>query len=186
MVELGTPMPSFHLPDTDGIILSSQEVAGTPAVLVAFICPHCPFVRHIRKSFADFGREYQKRGLAIVAINSNDTTAFPDDDRAGMKKEIEEAGYTFPYLVDESQSTAKAFHAACTPDFFLFDRNRRLAYRGQFDASRPGNNVAVTGADMRAAVDAVLEGRAPAAVQQPSVGCNIKWRAGNEPDYFAG
>jgi hypothetical protein len=129
-------------------------------------------------------REYQAKGLAFVAIDSNDTVAFPEDDPAGMKQEAESAGYVFPYLFDASQAVAKAYRAACTPDFFLFDRDRRLAYRGQFDSSRPRNNLPVTGADLRAAADAVLAGLPPASLQKPSVGCNIKWKRGNEPDYF--
>lgn len=184
MLELGTPMPEFRLPDADGMMFSSIQLREAAAVLVAFICPHCPFVKHIRNEFARFANEYSERGLAIVAINSNDPVAFPDDDPAGMKKEIEEAGYSFPYLFDESQSVAKAFHAACTPDLFLFGRDRRLAYRGQFDDSRPGNNVLVTGDHIRAAADAVLEGRKPSTDQKASIGCNIKWKAGNAPEYF--
>ena len=184
MLELGTSLPSFTLPDIEGRLVSSDQFADTTALLVVFICPHCPVVRHIRNELARFGNEYQKKGLAIVAINSNDPVSFPDDDREGMKKEISEAGYTFPYLVDDSQDVAKAFRAACTPDFFLFDRTRQLVYRGQFDDSRPRNNVPLTGSDLRAAVDAVLQGHAPSAEQKPSVGCNIKWKAGNEPEYF--
>jgi len=184
MLELGTPMPSFRLPDAGGAILSSEQFRGAAGLLVVFICPHCPFVRHIRNEFARFSHEYQARGLPIVGINSNDIVAFPEDSPEGMKKEIEEAGYTFPYLFDESQAVAKAFRAACTPDFFLFDGNRRLAYRGQFDGSRPKSAVPVTGADLRAATDAVLGGKAPSESQRPSMGCNIKWYPGNEPAYF--
>jgi len=184
MLELGTPLPFFELPDTDGKVVSSDQFDRVTALLVVFICPHCPVVRHIRREFGRFGVEYQNKGLAIVGINANDPISFPDDDREGMKKEVFEAGYTFPYLVDESQDVAKAFHAACTPDFFLFDRDRKLVYRGQFDDSRPRNNVPVTGSDLRAAVDAVLEGRRPSTEQKPSVGCNIKWKIGNEPEYF--
>lgn len=184
MLELGTSLPSFTLPDIEGRLVSSDQFADITALLVVFICPHCPVVRHIRNELARLGNEYQKKGLAIVAINSNDPVSFPDDDREGMKKEISEAGYTFPYLVDNSQDVAKAFRAACTPDFFLFDRNRQLVYRGQFDDSRPRNNVPLTGSDLRAAVDAVLQGHAPSPEQKPSVGCNIKWKAGNEPEYF--
>ena len=137
MLELGTPIPTFRLPDTDGTILSSEQFRDATGLLVAFICPHCPFVKHIRGGLAIFSHEYQKHGLPIVAINSNDPVASPDDGRTAMKKEIEEVGYSFPYLIDETQSVAKAFHAACTPDFFLFDRDRKLAYRGQFDAAVP-------------------------------------------------
>ena len=184
MLELGTPLPFFELPDTDGKLVSSDQFDRAAALLVVFICPHCPVVRHIRKEFGRFGVEYQNKELAIVGINANDPISFPDDDREGMKKEISEAGYTFPYLVDESQEVAKVFHAACTPDFFLFDRDRNLVYRGQFDDSRPRNNVPTTGSDLRAAADAVLGGRTPSMEQKPSVGCSIKWKVGNEPEYF--
>ena len=182
MLELGTLLPSFRLPDTQGIMLSSNEVGGETGLLVVFICPHCPFVTHIRSELARFGNEYRKR-LPIVAINSNDIAGFPEDGPEGMSKEAEEAGYTFPYLFDESQHVARTFRAACTPDFFLFDGDRKLAYRGQFDDSRPSNQIPVTGADLRAAAEAVLQGRAPAATQKPSIGCNIKWKPGNEPEY---
>jgi hypothetical protein len=140
-------------------------------------------VRHIRQEFARFAREYQQRGIAVVAIASNDLEEFPQDGPQGMKQEAQDVGYTFPYLLDEQQQVAKEFHAACTPDLFLFDANRKLAYRGQFDGSRPGNNVPVTGEDLRAAADAVLEGRAVPADQKPSIGCNIKWKSGSEPAY---
>jgi peroxiredoxin len=184
MLELGTPLPAFRLPDVDGAPVSSGQFQDAPGLLVVFICPHCPFVKHIRSEFARFTTEYQRKGLAILAINSNDIGAFPDDSPEGMKKEISKAGYTFPYLVDESQAVAKTFHAACTPDFFLFDRSRKLVYRGQFDDSRPANQIPTTGADMRAAADAVLEGRTPSPNQKPSIGCNIKWKVGGEPEYF--
>ena len=185
MLELGTPLPGFHLPDLAGNSVSPGQFDSAPALLVVFLCPHCPVVRHIRKEFARFAAAYQQKGLAVIAINSNDPVAYPDDDTDGMMREIFDAGYTFPYLVDESQSVAKAYRAACTPDFFLFDRDRRLVYRGQFDDSRPRNNVPLTGSDLRAAVDAVLEGRKPSINQKPSVGCNIKWKVGSEPEYFA-
>ncbi len=184
MLELGTPMPSFRLPDADGVWVSSDEFRASPGILVVFICPHCPYERHIRGEFANFAREYQVKGLPVVAINSNDRVAFPDDSPEGMKNETEEMGYTFPYLIDDSQAVAKAFRAACTPDFFLFDRDRKLVYRGQFDDSRPGNNIPTTGSDLRAAADAVLKGHLPSLSQKPSYGCNIKWKAGNEPEYF--
>jgi thiol-disulfide isomerase/thioredoxin len=151
---------------------------------VAFICKHCPFVKHVRGGFAALAEEYQKRGVAVVAIASNDAQAYPEDGPEGMAAEAREAGYTFPYLFDETQEVAKAHGAACTPDFFLFDRERRLFYRGQMDGSRPGNGVPVTGEDLRAALDAVLEGRPAPEVQRPSLGCNIKWKPGNEPSYF--
>lgn len=184
MLELGTTVPSFRLPDLDGTLISDEQFKTAPALLVAFICPHCPYVRHIRQEFSRFAKDYRPRGLAIVAVNSNDAKAFPDDSPEGMHEEATEVGYTFPYLYDESQQVARAFRAACTPDLFLFDRDRRLVYRGQFDDSRPGTATPVTGADLRAAADAVLVGRAVAETQRPSAGCNIKWKPGNEPDYF--
>jgi peroxiredoxin len=184
MLELGTSLPSFRLPDIDGRSISSAQFLESPGLLIVFICPHCPVVRHIRTELAKYAREYQEKGLAIVGINSNDSIVFPDDGLEGMRKEIVQAGYPFPYLIDESQAVAKAFHAACTPDFFLFDRNRKLVYRGQFDDSRPNNPIPVTGSDLRAATDAVLQGRTPSSNQKPSIGCNIKWKIGNEPEYF--
>ena len=184
MLPLGTAVPPFRLPDLDGGIVSSDAYAGQP-LLVAFLCPHCPFVRHVRQGFAQFAREYQARGLAIVGINSNDDEAFPGDDEDGMRQEAQTAGYVFPYLRDESQEVARAYRAACTPDLFLFDRGGALVYRGQFDDSRPRSAVPVTGADLRAAADAVLEGRPVPHPQRPSLGCNIKWKPGNAPDYFA-
>jgi peroxiredoxin len=184
MLDLGTTLPGFRLPDLQNIMVSPEDFTGAPAVLVAFICPHCPYVNHIRQEFSRFAADYRQRGLAIVAINSNDAIAFPEDGPAGMKGEAAEAGYSFPYLYDESQQVAQAFRAACTPDFFVFDADRRLAYRGQFDDSRPGTDVPVNGADLRAAVDAVLAGQAAADEQRPSIGCNIKWKPGNEPEYF--
>ncbi len=185
MLDLGTPLPPFSLPGFDGRKVSDRDFQSAPALLVAFLCPHCPYVRHIRDGFAQFAKEYQAKGLAIVAINSNDIVTHPDDSPEGMKKEAAEVGYTFPYVSDDSQEVAKAYRAACTPDFFLFDRSRRLVYRGQFDGSRPNSGVPVTGADLRAAAEAVLAGRAAPAVQRPSMGCNIKWKRGNEPEYFA-
>ena len=183
MLALGTTMPVFRLPSTMGEIVSSESFASRP-LLVAFICHHCPFVRHIRREFSRFATEFQERGLAIVGINSNDTVAFPEDGPDGMRQEAVEAGYTFPYLFDETQSVAKAFKAACTPDLFLFDARGTLVYRGQFDDSRPRSPMPVTGADIRAAAAAVLSGNAVPTTQKPSIGCNIKWIAGNEPDYF--
>ena len=184
MLDLGTPMPSFSLPDFNGHMVSDADVKGSNALLVAFICKHCPFVRHIRNEFARFATEYQARGLAVIAIASNDTKEFPEDGPEGMKEEAAEAGYTFPYLFDEKQLVARAFKAACTPDLFLFDGQRRLYYRGQFDGSRPKNNVPVNGADLRAAADALLAGEPAPAVQRPSLGCNIKWSPGNAPEYY--
>jgi len=182
MLPLGTTMPAFTLPSSTGEIVSSDAFASRP-LLVAFICHHCPFVRHIRPEFARVCREYQSRGLAVIAINSNDIVEFPEDGPDGMRQEARDAGYSFPYLFDESQDVAKAFRAACTPDLFLFDAARTLVYRGQFDGSRPRNAVPVTGQDLRAACDALLEGRDLPATQTPSIGCNIKWKHGNEPDY---
>ncbi len=176
MVPLGTTAPNFRLPDTTGKLVSLADFGAAPAVLVMFICNHCPFVKHIRRGLAQFGRDYQGRGLAILAINSNDVANYPEDSPENMAKEAKAAGYTFPYLYDETQEVAKSYRAACTPDFFLFDRDRRLVYRGQFDDSRPSNNKAVTGADLRAAVDAVLASRPIAIEQKPSIGCNIKWK----------
>jgi peroxiredoxin len=184
MLELGTPAPDFRLPDVSGKIVTRDDFKSSSGLLVMFVCNHCPYVKHIQKGLVQFAREYQPKGLAIVAISSNDVANYPDDSPAKMKDEAANAGYTFPYLYDESQAVAKAYRAACTPDFFLFDKDGRLAYRGQFDSARPKNTEPVTGKDMRAAVDAVLAGGSPSADQMPSVGCNIKWKAGNEPDYF--
>jgi peroxiredoxin len=186
MLELGTVLPPFRLPGLDGRLCASDDFASAPGLLVAFICPHCPFVRHIRRGFGRVTAELQQRGLAVVGINSNDEAAFPMDGLDGMRAEADDGGYTFPYLRDESQDVAKAFRAACTPDLFLFDAARRLVYRGQFDASRPRMTtpVPVTGEDLRHAADAVLTGRPVSAVQRPSIGCNIKWKPGNAPDYF--
>lgn len=185
MLPLGASLPAFALPDLDGSIVSSADFAGTPT-LIAFICHHCPFVTHIRKGFAAFAAEYRDRGLAIVAINSNDIVAFPEDGPEGMRHEATFAGYTFRYLFDETQEVAKAFRAACTPDLFLFDRDGTLVYRGQFDDSRPrtAHPVPVTGRDLRAAADAVLAGQPVSPAQKSSIGCNIKWKRGNAPDYF--
>lgn len=177
MVPLGTPAPDFRLPDTEGKTVGRDDFKDAPALLVTFICNHCPFVKHIRAGLAQFARDYQARGLAVVAINSNDVANYPEDSPAKMAKEKQAAGYVFPYLYDETQQVAKAYRAACTPDFFLYDRARRLVYRGQFDSSRPSNGRPVTGADLRAAADAVLAGTPVPAEQTPSVGCNIKWKA---------
>jgi peroxiredoxin len=181
MAPLGTPAPDFRLPDPSGRLVARDDFRDAPALLVAFLCNHCPFVKHVRDGFAAFAREYRDKGLAIVAVNANDVAAYPDDRPEKMAEEARAAGYVFPYLFDESQQVARAYGAACTPDFFLYDRDRKLAYRGQFDGARPGNGEPVTGTDLRAAADALLAGRAPAAEQRPSIGCNIKWRPGNEP-----
>ena len=183
MLPLGTEAPDFRLPDFAGQMHALADFRDRSALLVAFICGHCPFVRHIRGEFARYAREYRARGLGVVAINSNDLAAYPQDGPDGMRAEAAELSYDFPYLLDETQAVAKGYRAACTPDFFLFDADRRLVYRGQFDSSRPGNGQAVTGADLRAATTAVLEGRPTRAQQTPSIGCNIKWKPGNAPDY---
>jgi len=185
MLPLGSSAPQFSLPNVDGTAVSSSDFTGKP-LLVAFICNHCPFVIHIREEFAKFAAEYRERGLAVVAISANDVSTHPDDSPEKMKDEVSQAGYTFPYLYDETQDVAKAYHAACTPDFFLFDAGHSLVYRGQFDDSRPQSGIPVTGADLRAACDAVLSGDAVPEPQKPSIGCNIKWKQGSEPDYFTG
>jgi thiol-disulfide isomerase/thioredoxin len=172
------------LVNVDGRTFSLAEFQSQPALLVMFICNHCPFVKHLAAELARFGAECQGRGVAVVAINSNDTAAHPEDSPERMIHEVEERGYSFPYLFDETQSVAKAYRAACTPDFFLFDKPRRLVYRGQFDGSRPGNGVPVTGADLRRALDCLLAGQPVPSEQRPSIGCNIKWRSGQEPQYF--
>jgi peroxiredoxin len=181
MLPLGTEAPDFRLQDTSGREVTRDDFADAPALLVAFICNHCPYVKHIREGLAGFARDYRDSGLAMVAISANDVDTHPQDGPAEMAAEARQAGYVFPYLYDETQSVAKAYHAACTPEFYLFDGDRRLVYRGQFDDSRPGNDVPVTGRDLRAAVDAVLAGRPVPPEQKPSVGCNIKWKPGNEP-----
>lgn len=184
MTALGASAPGFALHDVvSGRTVALADFAAAPALLVAFICNHCPYVRHLREGFVRFALEYQPRGLAIVALSANDAEAYPDDAPQAMAQVASEAGFSFPYLYDETQAVARAYEAICTPDFFLFDRQRRLAYRGRFDDSRPGSGVPVTGADLRAAADAVLAG-APAPVdQQPSMGCSIKWKPGREPAY---
>ena len=184
MLPLGTKAPDFRLPDTAGKTVSLADFKNARALLVAFICNHCPYVKHIRGGLAQLARDYASRGVAVVGISSNDVANYPQDSQAKMAEEAKAAGYIFPYLYDETQSVAKAYRAACTPDFYLFDKDQRLAYRGQFDDSRPGNNAPVTGKDMRAALDAVLAGKPVPPVQKPSIGCNIKWKPGNEPDYF--
>ena len=184
MLTLGTKAPLFRLPDPHGKRVSLDDFKGAPALLVVFMCNHCPYVKHIRSRFAELAKEYQAKGVGVVGINSNDVVSYPEDAPAKMAEESKQASYTFPYLYDESQDVAKAYRAACTPDFYLFDRDRRLVYRGQFDDSRPGSGRPVTGADLRAALDAVLAGRPVPGNQRPSLGCNIKWKAGNAPDYF--
>lgn len=184
MLELGTPAPGFALPDTvSGRTVTLDEFAGSPVLLVAFLCNHCPYVKHLLDGFAAFARELAPKGVAVVAISSNDVASYPQDSAAEMQRIATVKGFTFPYLYDASQAVAKAYQAMCTPDFFLFDRERRLRYRGQFDASRPGSQAPVTGADLRAAAQALLQGREVAAQQVPSVGCSIKWKPGEEPDW---
>lgn len=183
MLPIGTQAPGFVLPDPDGKMVSLADFGGAPALLVVFMCNHCPYVIHVAPELAKLAREYQQQGVAVVGISANSVESHPADAPDKMKEEALNRGYTFPYLYDESQETAKAYHAACTPDFFLFDADQRLAYRGQLDDSRPGNDKPVTGADLRAALDAVLAGQPVSAKQIPSMGCNIKWKPGNEPTY---
>lgn len=185
MLPLGTPAPDFSLLDTSGATVSRDDFADAPALLVMFISNHCPYVKHVGDELARIGRDYEPRGVAIVAICSNDAEQYPDDAPDAMADFAIERGFTFPYLVDESQSVAQAYRAACTPDLFLFDADRELVYRGQLDGARPSNDVPVDGRDLRDALDAVLAGKPVPEPQLPSMGCNIKWRAGNEPEYFA-
>lgn len=184
MLPLGTSAPDFSLPNVDGSTVSLGDFTDAKGLLVIFMCNHCPFVVHLRSALAEFGNEYQEKGLAIVGISSNDVGTHPDDSPEKMKEEAASAGYTFAYLYDETQDVAKAYRAACTPDFFLFDSDKSLVYRGQFDSSRPGNDQPVTGADLRAAADAVLAGEDVSTEQTPSLGCNIKWA--EAPEYFTG
>jgi len=184
MLPLGTSAPDFNLPDTAGNMVSLVGFGEAPALLVIFMCNHCPFVRHILSAMVELVKKYQAKGAAVVGINSNDVANFRDDRPEMMAKVAKESGFTFPYLYDETQDVAKAYHAVCTPGFFLFNRERMLVYRGQMDDSRPGNNVPITGADLKAALDAVLEGKQVSAEQKPSMGCNIKWKQGNEPEYL--
>ncbi|MFM7290402.1 MAG: thioredoxin family protein [Planctomycetia bacterium] len=184
MLPLGTQAAAFELPNVDGRMVSLAEAAGRYGTVVMFICNHCPFVKHVADQLAALGRDYSPRGVGFVAISSNDVSSHPADSPEQMVREAEERGYPFPYLYDETQEVAKAYHAACTPDFYLFDAGRSLVYRGQLDASRPGSDIPVTGGDLRAAIDSLLAGRPPVADQKPSIGCNIKWKAGHEPPSF--
>src|SRR5262245_1167570 len=184
MLALGTPAPRFTLPDAAGKRYSIDDFSASRALLVAFVCNHCPYVLHILDGFVRYAREYGGKGLGVIAVSVNDVQAYPQDGPLEMGRLAAERGFTFPYVFDESQGTAKAYEAVCTPDFFLFDQARRLVYRGQFDASRPRNSVPVTGADLRAATDAVLSGAPLSSAQTPSAGCSIKWKPGNEPDWW--
>ncbi len=183
MLPLGTPAPDFQLPDTTGRRVSAGDFVGSPALLVMFLCNHCPYVQHVAEEIVRLAREYQARGVGVVAISSNDVAQHPEDGPAQMAQTVVAMGATFPYLYDETQDVATAYRAACTPDFFVFDAGRRLVYRGQLDGARPGNDVPVTGHDLRAALDAVLGGTPVPEPQLPSLGCNIKWKPGREPDY---
>ncbi|NUM54988.1 MAG: thioredoxin family protein [Candidatus Hydrogenedentes bacterium] len=184
MIPLGTKAPAFSLPDTvSGKVVSLSDFKEKHGLLVMFICNHCPYVKHIAPELAKIGRYYQDKGIGIVAISANDITTHPDDSPEKMKQEAMSRGYEFPYLYDESQEVAKAYSAACTPDLFLFDDHMKLVYRGQLDDSRPGNNIPVTGKDLRTALDALLLGNTMPGPQRPSIGCNIKWKRGNAPAY---
>ena len=184
MLELGTEAPEFNLPDVvSGKTVTRDTFEGKKALLVMFICQHCPYVQHVKKELARLGNDYAKKEVGIVAISSNDAKSYPDDAPGELKKMAQALGFTFSFCYDETQEVAKAYTAACTPDFFLFDANRRLVYRGQLDDSRPGNGKPNTGKDLRAAMDAVLAGKPVSPIQKPSMGCNIKWKRGNEPDY---
>lgn len=185
MLPLGTSAPDFSLPDTNGNTVSLSEFKQAPALVVVFMCNHCPYVKHVREGLAAFGRYCREKGVAMVGINSNDVANYPEDSPKMMKTEVKDTGYTFPYLYDETQAVAQAYRAACTPDFYVFDGWQKLVYRGQFDDSRPGNGIPVSGNDLRAAVEAVLHGKAVPSDQKASIGCNIKWKAGNEPDYYS-
>lgn len=184
MLDLGTPAPDFSLPDTvSGNVISRSDFEGHP-LAVWFICAHCPFVVHVQDELANIGKDYADSDLKIVAVCANSVESHPADAPDKLAEQAQSCGFTFPYLYDQSQETAKAYTAACTPDYFLFDAEHNLVYRGQIDDSRPGTDIPVDARDFRAAIDAVLAGQAPAADQKPSMGCNIKWIPGNEPDYF--
>jgi peroxiredoxin len=184
MLPLGTKAPDFSLTNVDGKTVKLADFEKAPALLVIFMCNHCPYVKHVAGALAKLTSDYLAKGVAIVGINSNDVEKHPADSPEQMAAEVKHRGYKFPYLFDETQDVAQAYRAACTPDFYVFDKEQRLVYRGQFDASRPDSGIPVTGADVRAALDAVLAGKKPAAEQRPSIGCNIKWKPGGAPDYF--
>lgn len=184
MLPLGTAAPDFNLTDVvSGQTITPETFKAKKALLVMFICVHCPYVKHVQMEIAQIGRDYQNKDLGIVAISSNDITQYPEDAPDGMKQMAKELSFTFPFCFDETQEVAKAYHAVCTPDFFLFDKNRKLVYRGQLDDSRPGGDIAPTGKDLRAAIDKAQEDKPINPNQKPNVGCNIKWKVGNEPDY---
>ena len=184
MLPLGTEAPEFTLPECTGGDISLSDYSGAKALLVIFMCNHCPYVKHVAEQLKQLADDYVDRGVAVIGISSNDADKYPDDAPDAMAKEKQARGYAFPYLFDADQSVAMAYHAACTPDFFLFDGNQKLVYRGQLDSSRPKTEIPVTGEDLRVALDAVLEGQSPNEKQTPSLGCNIKWKEGNEPKYF--
>lgn len=185
MLELGTPAPDFALPDVvSGDTISLDTFAGKPVLVVMFICQHCPFVKHVQDQLAQIGHDYIPQNAGIVAVSANSVQTHPQDAPEHLKEMAETLNFNFPYCYDESQAMAKAYTAACTPDFFVFDGDRKLVYRGQLDDSRPGNDIPVTGKDLRAAIDTVLAGKPVSPEQKPSIGCNIKWAPGNEPEYF--
>lgn len=184
MLPLGTAAPAFSLPECDGGTVSLSDLAGKKALLVIFMCNHCPYVKHVADQLKSLSDDYLAQGVAVVAISSNDADEYPDDSPAAMSKEKLDRGYGFAYLHDADQKVAQAYAAACTPDFYLFDGDQKLVYRGQLDSSRPKTEIPVTGEDLRAAIDALLAGNAPSSEQTASLGCNIKWKSGNEPDYF--
>jgi peroxiredoxin len=184
MLPLGTEAPDFRLPDFDGRIVSRDDFRGKRGLLVVFMCNHCPYVKHVAPELARIADEYQQQQIAVVGISSNDIASHPDDAPEMMKREAAAQGYHFPYLYDETQKVAQSYRAACTPDFFLFDENLRLVYRGQMDETRPKQGLEPHGKDLRAALDALLAGRPQSETQRPSIGCNIKWKSGNEPEYF--
>lgn len=185
MLPLGTKAPEFNLPDVvTGDKISLNNFNGKKALLVMFICRHCPYVKHVEEEIAKIGKDYQNKDIGIVAISANDPDAYPEDAPESLAEMAQEEGFTFPYLFDESQETAKAYTAACTPDFFLFNKERKLVYRGRLDESRPDSGIPATGKDLRTAIDAVLDDSEVPSNQKPSMGCSIKWKSGNEPEYF--
>jgi len=184
MLEIGTAAPNFSLPNIDGSTVRNSDFTGKKGLLVMFICNHCPYVIHVQHELASIGSDYQAKDIAIVGISSNDITTHPTDSPELMVEKAREVGYTFPYLFDESQEVAKAYKAACTPDIFLFDDQQKLVYRGQIDSSRPSNGLPVSGSNLREALDAVVDGGSVSTEQNPSMGCNIKWKEGNSPEYY--